>query len=73
MKLTDAIRRDAERTFELTLDEARALPDMLGRIAPGMMAFHGFYSCVKGGVKTLYVAKGPEFAALRAKAGQLVK
>jgi hypothetical protein len=73
MKLTDKVRRQAERTVELTLEEAKALPNMLGRIAPGMMAYHGFYSATVGGVKMLFIAKGPEFAALKTKAESLIK
>jgi hypothetical protein len=55
MKLTQAIRDAAERTIVLSVDEARALPGMLGRIAPTMLQYHGFYSATVAGVKTLYI------------------
>jgi hypothetical protein len=35
--------RKPDDTRTLTLDEARALPGMLGRIAPLMLAAHGRY------------------------------
>jgi len=47
------------RTIFLSLDEAKQLPNMLGRICPAMLAAHGFYTCTKGGVKTLYVRVPP--------------
>lgn len=44
-----------DRTITLTLDEARRLPDMLGRIAPHMLKAHGRYTATVGGLKTLYL------------------
>jgi hypothetical protein len=42
-------------TIFLSLAEARALPNMLGRIAPAMLSAHGHYTCIVAGVRTLYV------------------
>lgn len=73
MKLTNKIRAQAEATIVVTLDQAKALPGMLGRIVPGMLAFHGFYTCNLDGKRTLYLAEGPEFAELKRRAESLVK
>jgi hypothetical protein len=42
----DAVRK------EMTMDEIKALPNMLGRIASAMCHAHGEYKCVIGDVKT---------------------
>jgi len=67
MKLTASIRQQAERVVPLTMDDARALPAMLGRIVPAMLLFHGFYTCKVGDVRTLYVLAGtkPDQTELR--------
>jgi hypothetical protein len=49
----------AERIVSLNDADARALPDMLGRIAPAMLAAHGYYAATVGGVKTLYLLVPP--------------
>ncbi len=60
-----ARRADAEQVFELTMEEARALPGLFGRFVPAAFEHVGFYTCTKlangddrTGVKTLYVLKG---------------
>jgi hypothetical protein len=55
MTLTSAILHDAQRTIYLTLDDARALPDLLGRICYTHLVWHGFYTATVQGVKTLYI------------------
>jgi hypothetical protein len=52
------IARDAERTIELTVENARALPGLLGRIAPACLRVRGWYGCTLDGVRTLYIRKG---------------
>ena len=44
----------AER-IALTLAEARALPNMLGRIVPVMLRAHGTYTCIINGRRVVYV------------------
>lgn len=74
MKLTKRIKDEAQRVFELGLAESKALPGMLGRVVPGMLAFNGFYTATVDGVKTLYVANGdPAFAELKRKAEAMIK
>jgi hypothetical protein len=44
MNTTPRLKTDqADRTEYLTIDEARALPGLLGRIAGAMLAAHGEY------------------------------
>jgi hypothetical protein len=75
MRLTDDITRAAEKTFTVNLEQAKGLPGMLGRITPGMLAFHGFYTVTVDGVKTLYHADktDPAFAELKRRAESLRK
>lgn len=55
MRLTPAILARAERRITLTLAEARRLPDLLGRICPAMLQYHGYYAVTQGGIRTLYI------------------
>lgn len=57
MTLTHDIRNAAEQTINLTLDEARQLPDLGGRVITAMLKAHGFYTATVAGVKTLYVLR----------------
>ena len=57
MKLTNKIRNQAEKTIELTMDEAGKLPGLLGKIVPPYFENYGFYSAVVDGKKTLYIKK----------------
>lgn len=50
----------AEDVFQLTMAEARALPDLQGRIVSAMLEEHGFYSALVGGRKTLYLLKAED-------------
>ena len=54
-RLTPTIRARADKTVTLTLDEARSLPNMLGRIAPAMLKAHGYYTATIDGRRTLYI------------------
>ena len=45
----------ADRIVYLTLAEARALPNLLGRVAAAMLAAHGTYTATVNGVRTQYV------------------
>ena len=62
-------RRTAEqyghRIVEVTVEDAKRLPNMLGRIAPAMLRAHGYYTATVGGVKTLYTV--PLFASVNAE------
>ncbi len=42
---------------EVTLDEAKSLPGLIGRIAFAMLANQGWYSCKLDDRKTLFVLK----------------
>lgn len=55
MTIPQHVQSAADRVVTLSLIEARQLPNLLGRIAPVMLAQHGFYAATVGGVKTLYV------------------
>jgi hypothetical protein len=66
------LRKTAERVVVLTLDEARQLPGLLGRIVPTVLSVHGYYAvtvvdegpqCAErvargDGRKTLYILRG---------------
>ena len=39
-----AIRQQADEIRSVTLTDARALPNLLGRIVPAMLARHGYYT-----------------------------
>ncbi len=52
-----ATRSIAQRTIPITLPEAQALPNLLGRICATMLTHHGYYAATVGGVKTLYVLR----------------
>lgn len=43
------------QTRIVTMEQARALPNMLGRIAPAMLAAHGQYGCTIGDQRVLFV------------------
>ena len=47
----------AEKVIEVTMEGAKALPNMLGRICPSHLKQFGFYGAMVDGVKTLYVLK----------------
>ena len=52
-----AIKDDADDIRPITLDEARRLPDLLGRIAPAMLRAHGYYAVTIGDRKVFYELK----------------
>ena len=56
-RIVGELRRTADRVIELTVEEGRALPGMLGRIVPPMLIHHGYYTATVDGAKTLYVRK----------------
>ena len=56
--ITKAIRAEAQHIVELTLDEARQQPNMLGAIMPTHLKRDGFYTCTIAGTKTLFLLKG---------------
>lgn len=43
------------KTIVITIDDAKRLPDMLGRIAPLMLRAHGVYRCLVGDEHRTYV------------------
>lgn len=53
------IRQMADCTIPITLAEARALPNLLGRIVPAVLRHQPFYTCTVDGVRTLYVRREP--------------
>lgn len=53
----DIASYNADRTVHLSLGDAKALPNMLGRIVPAMLRAHGFYTATVNGAKTLYVLR----------------
>ena len=55
MKLTEAIRQEAQETKHMTVDEALALPNLLGISVSNGLKFNGFYTCTVSGIKTLFV------------------
>lgn len=55
--LTDEIRSDADYIHEITMEEAKALPNMLGVLCSKMLAITGWYGCIQNGEKHLYVLK----------------
>jgi hypothetical protein len=44
MKLTNEIRNSADAVKELTIEQVKSLPNMLGRIASAMVSANGFYA-----------------------------
>lgn len=57
MKVIDGKYSEVEKR-EMTIDEIRALPNMLGAIASAVVAQTGEYKCTIGGVKTWIVLTG---------------
>ena len=57
-KLTDKIKAEADHLHELTMDEARALPNMLGVLCAAGLRFHGWYGCTQSDGRHLYILKG---------------
>lgn len=55
----------ATQTIIVSLSEAKALPNMLGRIVPTMLQAHGTYTCTVAGVPTQYVLM-PDYATRKA-------
>lgn len=55
MKLTEAIREKADEVHSMTVEEAKRLPNMIGKIAPAMLEANGFYSYTQGGQNHLIV------------------
>jgi len=55
MKLTEAIRKQADVTTTMTVEEAKRLPNMLGAIASRMLSAQGWYGYNQGGKKHLIV------------------
>jgi len=47
-------RSRAGKVVRLSIDEARALPNMLGQIVPLQLELHGWYACQHAGVTTFY-------------------
>lgn len=47
----------AERVIPVSLEAARALPNLLGRLVPGVLAHNAFYTCRVDDVRTLYVRR----------------
>ena len=69
--IREALRsKGAIRLITLSVDEARELPNLLGRIAPPVLAEHGYYAATVGGQKTLYVRRdmGPTYATRNRRA-----
>lgn len=56
-RLTTKIREQADQIHEVTLDEARALPNMLGVLCSAALRHHGWYGCTQSGEQHLYVLK----------------
>ena len=48
-------RCDADHVIELTLKEAAALPDILGRLVNSNLRHVGYYTATVAGCRTLYV------------------
>ena len=58
--LTTPIYQTADRIMVVTLPAARALPGWLGRLAPNMLKYHGYYAVTVDSVRTLYVLQPGE-------------
>lgn len=57
MKLTQQQKDVADKIIELTIEEAKELPNMLGQICSATLKASGFYGITRSGVKTLYILK----------------
>jgi hypothetical protein len=47
-------RKQAAKIVSISIEEARKLPSMLGRIVPLQLELHGWYACQHAGVTTFY-------------------
>ena len=56
-KLTDSIKAQADHVHSITMEEARALPNMLGILCSTDLRFHGWYGCTQSDGKHLYILK----------------
>ncbi len=66
MRLTTAIRAEADVTHYLTVEEAAQLPGLLGKTVSAHLRYNGWRACTVDGVKTLYVLKPPPYAVRKA-------
>jgi hypothetical protein len=47
----------AQVVHVVTLAEARALPNLLGRLCAGALTHRAWYGCTREGVRTLYIRR----------------
>jgi hypothetical protein len=50
----EAVKAQADRVVGMTVEDARALPGMLGKIVPLQLELHGWYARTSDGVVTFY-------------------
>ncbi len=53
--LTSAIRKKAEVTLHLTMEEARQLPGLGGQMVAAAFSYYGWRATTVNGVRTLYI------------------
>lgn len=53
--ISGAVLNEADKIIPITMEQARALPNMLGAIAPHELRARGYYAVTRDGVKTLYL------------------
>lgn len=58
MNTKETVKAKASRVVTLSVEDARSLPGMLGKIVPLQLELHGWYARQSAGVVTFYERTG---------------